>query len=579
MPVDIKWLNDRYDQLYSSASNFRNLWRQVQNYFRVNADNIDSNSPPNPGQAATNYIFDSTPIDSLDKLTSFIWSNIAPQSAKWFIPTFGEEELQQNDALVDWIEKKGDQMLKQFRIDNFYAVLHQAIKDTASHGTGCVFIDEKPIKSQGFQGFDFKCIPCGTYVIAENFSGEVDTLMRKFPLTVKALMEFARAGKYGFKQARLPRQITQDATDNPDKILTVLHAAYPRTDSQQGMKGPLGYPWASVYAWEQNVLAEGGYQEFPYAVARFSVDPGDTWGRGLSFTALPDTIELNAQAQMRKKMIAKFYAPPTIGRDDAVVDGDVQNFAGGHTRISRTHMGPLSEAFSVLQTGEDISKMLLCEERLIASIQRIFFMDQIAALGATNNPQETATRTYIRWQLCHQMLGPAAGNMEIGLLQPIIHRAFNIMYRAGAFGEIPENLLPEEQVRKQGRQAKQASMSIRFDSPFARAQRAGDVEAFSRWIGRFAGMAQVYPEVLALPDIQTAMRDSAQIEGVPGSWVKDKDVVDKELANKKAQEQEDNMMGQAGGIAQAGGKIAPLLKAVPQLAQMMGGGQPEGGGK
>ncbi len=122
-------------------------------------------------------------------------------------------------------------------------------------------------------------------------------------------------------------------------------------------------------------------------------------------------------------------------------------------------------------------------------------------------------------------------------------------------------------------------MSIRFDSPFARAQRAGDVEAFSRWIGRFAGMAQVYPEVLALPDIQTAMRDSAQIEGVPGSWVKDKDVVDKELANKKAQEQEDNMMGQAGGIAQAGGKIAPLLKAVPQLAQMMGGGQPEGGGK
>ncbi len=574
MPADIKWLNDRYSKLYADAANFRNLWRLVNQYFRVNANYIDDPAAP-PGKSATNCIFDSSPVDAADKLTAFIWSNIAPQSSKWFIPTFGEEELSENEMLTDWMEKKGDQMLKQFRIDGFYPALHQAIKDTVVSATGCIFIDEKPIR-EGFQGIDFKVLPVGTYVLAQNFSGVVDTLFRKLPLTSRNIVEYARTGKYGFKESRLPSKIIDSAAKTPDEPFLVMHSVYPRTDTAppypiQERGSNLYFPWAAVYSWEESILAEGGYQEFPFAVTRYTVDPGEVYGRGPAFTALPDAIQLNSQAELRVKILEKIYAPPTIGRDTYIVDGDVQNFPGGHTRVSSTFTGALKDAFTTLDLNEDVAKMLLCEERLIQSINRIFFMDQIAAISSEENPGETATRTYLRWLLYQQMLGPAAGNFEGGLLQGTIQRAFNIMYRAGEFGRPPMPLMGEREAR--GQPAKQTSLSIRFDSPFARAQRAGDVEAFTRWMSRFLPLAEAYPQVIDIPDMDVAMRESAQIEGVPGSWVKDKDVVEEERAVKEQTAADDKAKMEAALAAEALGKAAPAIQAIPAMEGMMKGAQ------
>jgi hypothetical protein len=215
--------------------------------------------------------------------------------------------------------------------------------------------------------------------------------------------------------------------------------------------------------------------------------------------------------------------------------------------------------------------MELGEKELIQSIWRIFMVDQILALGATDNPQETATKTYIRWQIAHQLLGPAADDFERELGNGLT-RGFNIMLKAGAFPEMP----PILQSEPTSGASRQASLNIRYESPFARAQRAGDIEATQRWINWIfgvegqGGIVTVYPEARFYPDFGKIVKESAEIIGVPSEWVRNDTVVKDDIAAAKEQEAAQQQMAEVAGMAEAAGKAAPALKALM-------GGKGEGG--
>jgi hypothetical protein len=105
-----------------------------------------------------------------------------------------------------------------------------------------------------------------------------------------------------------------------DKEVELLHCVYPRDDVDKGKKAATMLPVASVYIdeKEKHVLAEGGFDEMPYMVSRWSKTVGEVFGRSPAMTALPDIKMLQEIMKTTIKAAQKIVDPPLLVPDDGV---------------------------------------------------------------------------------------------------------------------------------------------------------------------------------------------------------------------------------------------------------------------
>ncbi|MFN9956083.1 MAG: portal protein, partial [bacterium] len=86
---------------------------------------------------------------------------------------------------------------------------------------------------------------------------------------------------------------------NPDQAFDVIHAVMPRDEMEYGRNDFRGMPWSSCYVncEGREILDEGGYRAFPYAVGRYVTAPREVYGRSPAMTVLPDIKMLNEMSK------------------------------------------------------------------------------------------------------------------------------------------------------------------------------------------------------------------------------------------------------------------------------------------
>jgi hypothetical protein len=184
---------------------------------------------------------------------------------------------------------------------------------------------------------------------------------------------------------------------------------------------------------------------------------------------------------------------------------------------------------------------MLTSEKLQASVRKILLADQ---LPPQDGPVKTAYEWSVRVQALRAMLGPMFGRFQAEFLQPLIERAFGIVWRANEssgyklVGRPPASLLNR-------------SFTIRYLSPLARAQKLGSVDAMDRYEADLALTSQYDPSVLDVYDMEAAKREKGLLLGVPQKFVRDARTTQavRDAKNAAAQKQQQTAVQQQGQVA------------------------------
>lgn len=553
----------RDGQLRSQQSNWLSRWQDIADFVAPDRSRILNQVE---GPIESDVLYDSTAIHASDMLASSIHGTMTPATQPWISFVMRDEELNDAQDVREWLEDDAKRIHKALRQSNFTTTAHEFYRDLVKFGTACLFAEEKEAPADGgFAGFRFTAVPIGTYRVAEDKDGYVDTVFRDLKLSRRQCIAM-----WGQK---VGEDFLQKAANKPDEIVEVLHAVYPRRDRAYDGKGnpkagARNLPWASCYVLKQDkrVADEGGFEENPYIVARWSKLAGEVYGTGPSHTAIYDIKTLNAFVMFMLQSIPLAMQPPSVERDDSV-QGDLDRAPGGRIVVSGS--GPLQDNFLFLDTKYKPEIAVDFRISMKAEIERQYHTDQLQLREA---PQMTATEVQVRYELMQRLLGPTTGRLEAEYLNPLTWRCFSIMARRNAFAELPGSL--QEAV---GANSTAADLDVQYEGPLARAQRTIELTAQDRVVAFVAGIVQVIAaidpkkaqELWDVLDLDKMIRDRAIVTGVPSDQLKSEDDVKaardtRDQANAKAQQ-----MAGAQQMSEIGKNITPLVEAAR-------GGQPQG---
>ena len=529
-----KNLLKRYDRLKSQRQNWESHWQEVADYMMPRkADVTKSRSK---GDKRTELIFDSSPLQAVELLAASLHGMLTNPSTPWFSLRFKQDEMENEDEAKEWLESATETMYTAFNKSNFQQEIFELYHDLITFGTAAMFIEE-----DDEDNLKFSTRHINEIYIAENDKGKIDTVFRKFTLSARAAIQ-----KFG---ENVSRNIQTVNAKDPYEEVDIIHAVYPRKDFDPKKQDKGNMPFESVYleAESGNELSVSGFREFPFVVPRYLKASHEIYGRSPAMTALPDVKMLNEMSKTTIKSAQKQVDPPLLVPDDGFIL-PVRTVPGG----LNFYRSGTRDRIETLNIGANTPLGLNMEEQRRNSIRNAFYVNQ---LMMQNGPQMTATEVIQRNEEKMRLLGPVLGRLQSELLKPLIDRTFSILLRKNLFRPAPEFLAGQD-------------IEIEYVSPLAKAQKSTELQSIMRAIEIMGSLSNVAP-VFDHINMDKLVRHLADIVGVPQKVLKPQSQLNAERQEAQAQQQEMQQMQQLQQVAEAGGKVAPLAKALPEEAKQL----------
>jgi hypothetical protein len=255
--------------------------------------------------------------------------------------------------------------------------------------------------------------------------------------------------------------------------------------------------------------------------------------------ALPDVKMLNTMCKTTIKAAQKQIDPPLMVPDDGFVL-PVRTVPGG----LNFYRSGTRERIEPLNIGANNPIGLQMEEQRRKAIRENFFVDQLMMIQGVNM---TATEVMQRTEEKMRLLGPVLGRLQSELLQPLITRSFNLLFKNGKFPQPPETVADQD-------------VEIEYVSPLAKAQKTQELSSVMRGIEIFGSLQNVAP-VFDYLDVDGLVDHIKDVLGLPAKVMRSKAEVQEIQQQKQQQQIEQAELQQAQQVAESAGKIAPALKA------------------
>jgi len=526
-----KNLLKRFDRLKSQRQNWESHWQEVADYMQPRkADVTKSRSK---GDKRTELIFDSSPLQSVELLSASLHGMLTNPSTPWFSLKFKNEDMEGEDEAKLWLESATEVMYSAFNQSNFQQEIFELYHDLITFGTAAMFIEE-----DDEDNLKFSTRHINEIYISENEKGRIDTVFRKFRISARAAIR-----KFG----NVSNNIAVIAKKDPYEEVEILHAVYPRDDYNPKKQDTENMQFESIYldADSGEELSVSGFREFPFVVPRYLKASHEIYGRSPAMTALPDVKMLNEMSKTIIKSAQKQVDPPLLVPDDGfllpvrTVPGGLNFYRAG----TRDRIEPLN-------IGANNTLGLNMEEQRRNSIRNAFYVNQ---LMMQDGPQMTATEVIQRNEEKMRLLGPVLGRLQSELLKPLIDRSFAILMRRNLFAQPPEFLSGQD-------------IEIEYVSPLAKAQKSTELSSIMRAIEIMGSLSNVAP-VFDHINMDKLVRHLTNIVGVPQKILKPQSELNAERQAQAQQQEQMQQMQQVQQLAEAGGKVAPLAKALPEEAK------------
>lgn len=537
--TDSSILIRRWEQLAAERASFDSTWQDIADHLlgrrAVLGARVAGTSAGGARRDAR--LYDGTSMLAADVLAASLHGLVTNPSMRWFALRLEDASLGEDDLARRWLAVAEDRLYDAFAAPTagHAQACHEFYLDLGAFGTAGMFLGDAPGK-----GLVFSARALGELAIAEDAAGRVDTVFRRFALTARqARQEWgAQAGEKVGRALEAGRG---------EERFEFLHAVFPRGEREEGRRDGAHMAFASCYVSlaDRSSVAEGGFHEMPYLVARWSKDAGETYGRGPGWNALADQKMLHAMSKTVIKAAQKAVDPPLLVADDGVVL-PVRTVPGGLNFGRMDGRGPFIQPLSV-PARLDIGFEMMEQRR--QAVRAAFHAD---VLQVMRDPRMTAAQVYEIAGEMMRVMGPVLGRLQAEFLGPMIARGFALLARQGALPPAPPLLTG-------------ARLKVEYVSPLARAQKAGQAQAVMRTYEPALRLAQAAPQIMDNLDHDEALRVLADANGAPPKILKDRSQVAEARRRREAEARQAAMKSDLLMMAEGAGK------ALPALAKLGGG--------
>lgn len=476
------------------------------------------------GERRTEKIFDAAPALALDRFAAAMHSLVTPRNQQWHSLRPMQPALAEDDEVKGYLEEVNKILFSARYSANFDNQVHECYFDSGAFGNMAMFIGDRLGRS-----LYYRTVPIDQLFFMENEYGQVDLVHREFPMT-------ARQAAQKFGNERLPMQIRDAAEKRPEQEFWFVHCVKPREDADVSRKDYRGMAFASYFIAvdSREIVGEGGYRSFPYAVSRYAVTSGEVYGRGPAQLILPDVMMLNEMNRTTIQAAQLAVLPPLLAHRDGILDAIRMTPAainyGGVDDNGRQMIQPLTTG-----SRPEIGLELMDQKR--ALINDAFWNTLFQILVDT--PSMTATEAMLRAQEKGALLAPTASRIEAEFLSPMVEREIDILAAAGVLPPMPEKLMEAGGL-----------FEVEYTSPLERARRAEEGVSILRTFEQLAPLAQIAgPTVFKRFNFDEAAKVLADVNGVPAKIM----YSDEEMEEINAQEAQQ-------------AELASILQAAPVAA-------------
>lgn len=531
----VEGLIKEQEQLAQDRSSFESHWEEIaQRVFPAYSGAFTSGGfLQNPGTKRNQEVYDSTPVIALQRFAAVSESLLTPRNDRWHGLIPADPELKKDRQVRIWLDQATEALFRYRYAPkaNFASQAHQNYMALGAFGSGTVFVDELADEP----GLRYKHVHLGEIYFVENHQGIVDKAIRRFPLS-------ARQAKQKWGEDKLPADIKNKLATHPEEIFYFLHCVKPREDVDPARKDYKGMPIASYYVsvTGKQLMSEGGYKTFPFAISRHVQVPGETYGRSPAMDVLPAIKTLNEQNKVVLKQGHRAVDPIYLLHDDGVLDtfsalpGTM--VSGGMSADGRPLVGTLP--VGNVQLGKD----LMDDQRAI--IRDAFFVTLFQIL--TEGPEMTATEVLERVREKGILLAPTMARQQSEFLGPLIDRELDLLARQRLLPPMPPALIEAR-----------GEYNVRYDSPLAKMQKAGELAGTQRVLQFTAEIYAVTqdPSLFDAFDFDSIQRDLAEGQGMPAKHLVDDETIKTRRAARAKQ-------AQAQQATEAAPAVAGLVKAM-----------------
>jgi hypothetical protein len=364
--------------------------------------------------------------------------------------------------------------------------------------------------------------PVGEYALATNETGQVDTIVREFNMTVGQMVK-----KFGLENCS-PTVRDCWVRGNIDQWIQVQHIIEPNSGKQYGKADNRNMKFVSCY-YEANkqdtemMLSSSGFNRFPVLASRWEVNGNDVYGTGPGHDALADIKEAQF-FKARRAMAIDYQTNPPLQAPGILRSAGTDRFPGGITYVDST--SPDNAIRSLFDVRLDLSHLDESMAETLALIKSHFYEDLFLMMANDTRSGITATEVAERHEEKLLMLGPVLERLHNELFDPLINYTFDRM--------VETDILPEPPEAMQGKE-----LAVQYISTLAQAQRAVGLQSFDRLIatvGAIAGAKQD-PAVWDKVDTDQIIDEYADGLGTAPSVIRSDDAVAALRADRAAQEQ------------------------------------------
>lgn len=515
-------------------TNVESTW-DLLSEFLLNNQSGNFNGQAAKGARRTRRVYDSTAILAAHDLAAAIHSTLTSPAIKWSRFRYSLDSLNNDTRSKIWLESANKKFHDFLNTSNFDTEISKAYKNYTSMANMALMMEELPKDKEGqFTGFNFTAWHLSQVAWSENSLGRVDTVYRRFKMTLKIAFE-----RWGTK---LDPQLLELMETDPSREIEVILCIQARNPkdiklNESGIAPIKHRPFEATYIDKTHgtILEENGYYEFPLMVARWDTAPGEVYGRGQGHIALPDVRTLNEVKKLGLQAIAKAIDPPLMATKSGVM-GKLSLRPG-----SINYVKDVDKSIKPFNTTARFDVTNFNIEQLQESIRKIFFLDKLMLPPRTQTGEMTAFEISVRQEEMQRVIGPTLGRINAELLDPLTKRAFNMMLRSGILGELPEKL------KELG-----AGLEVEYVNQLARAQRLSEISNVQTWVQEIMMLAQADPSILDVLDMDGIARHSAKIRGIPevvSRTPKEVEQLRQQRAQQQQQQQQLDMASQGADIA------------------------------
>lgn len=455
-------------------------------------------------------------------LASGIFSNTISLDREFFSFRASKEELNDDDEVKRWLSDAAKTCLNRMQTSNYNMMAYESLLYYCVLNTAVMYTEYSDGR------LVYQAFPITQCSIAESKDGIVDTLFRGFKMTAQQAYD-----KWG---DNCSEKVLNDYND-PSKRFTehdFFHAVFPRHDRDIESKHKSEMPFCSYYVDvdSKEIVEDGGYNSFPYAVPRFTRTSTTPYGRGPSFSCLTIAREIDRLSADIVDGIELKLNPP-IFLPAGTVQSEV-DLAPGAVNFYNAQQGNIV----FYQVNIDVDKA----EQRVAGLKRdmdsMFYVDLF--LSNVDMKNMTATEVQARQGEKAQKINPVSNRLGDEFFSPSISRTLELLVTNQEIPAPPEVLAGEE-------------FKVQYATRLTTMMKSIEVDSAMRSV---AQASQLYlakgetPELGYSINIDKLVKDLLDANNVNNDVIyseRETEEMQEEAADQQAQQQQAQMMSEQMG--------------------------------